>query len=67
VAGTFLGDFRVRKQKAACQAWAPAKLGPDFLAPTVSDVPTLVVSGERDPAAPARMERPAFALRLERS
>jgi pimeloyl-ACP methyl ester carboxylesterase len=59
VAGTFLGDFRIRQQQAACKAWnaAPAantaKLGPGFQAPTVSDVPTLIISGERDPATPA--------------
>jgi pimeloyl-ACP methyl ester carboxylesterase len=53
VAGTFLGDFRIRQQQAACKAWSPAKLGPEFQAPTVSDVPTLIVSGERDPATPA--------------
>jgi pimeloyl-ACP methyl ester carboxylesterase len=53
VAGTFLGDFRIRQQQAACKAWTPAKLGPEVLAPTVSDAPTLLVSGERDPATPA--------------
>jgi pimeloyl-ACP methyl ester carboxylesterase len=53
VAGTFLGDFRIRRQQAACRDWTAAKLGPEFLAPTVSDVPTLIVSGERDPATPA--------------
>jgi pimeloyl-ACP methyl ester carboxylesterase len=53
VAGTMLGEFRIRKQQAACKAWTPAKLGRDFLAPTVSDAPTLVVSGERDPATPS--------------
>lgn len=53
VAGSFLGDFRVRQQQAACKAWTPAKLGPDFLAPTISDAPALVISGERDPATPA--------------
>lgn len=52
VAGTFLGDFRIRRQQAACKAWSAAKLGPDFLAPTVSDAPTLLVSGERDPVTP---------------
>ncbi|MES1240888.1 MAG: alpha/beta fold hydrolase [Acidobacteriota bacterium] len=52
VAGTFLGDFRIRRQQAACKAWTPAKLGSDILAPTVSDIPTLIVSGERDPATP---------------
>jgi pimeloyl-ACP methyl ester carboxylesterase len=53
VAGTFLGDFRIRQQQAACKAWKAAKLGPGFQAPTVSDAPTLIVSGERDPATPA--------------
>lgn len=53
VAGTFLGDNRVREQQAACKAWNGAKLGPGFQAPTVSDAPTLIVSGERDPATPA--------------
>lgn len=53
VAGTFLGDFRIRQQQAACREWTSAKLGRDFLAPTVSDAPTLILSGERDPATPA--------------
>jgi pimeloyl-ACP methyl ester carboxylesterase len=53
VAGTFLGDFRIRQQQAACKAWTPAKLGPEVHAPTISDAPTLIVSGERDPATPA--------------
>jgi hypothetical protein len=54
VAGTFLGDFRIRRQQAACKAWSAAQLGSDFLAPTVSDAPTLIVSGERDPVTPPR-------------
>jgi pimeloyl-ACP methyl ester carboxylesterase len=54
VAGTFLGEFRIRRQQAACKAWSAAHLGPDFLAPTVSDAPTLIVSGERDPVTPPR-------------
>jgi pimeloyl-ACP methyl ester carboxylesterase len=52
VAGTFLGDFRIRRQQAACKAWTAAKLGPEILAPVVADVPTLIVSGERDPVTP---------------
>ena len=52
VAGTFLGDFRIRRQQAACREWTAAKLDPGFLAPTVSDAPTLLVSGERDPVTP---------------
>lgn len=52
VAGTFLGDFRIRRQMAACKEWPAAKLGPEFLQPVVSDVPVLALSGERDPATP---------------
>jgi pimeloyl-ACP methyl ester carboxylesterase len=53
VAGTLLGDFRVRQQKAACEGWPTRRLGPEIQAPVVSDVPTLLISGERDPATPA--------------
>jgi pimeloyl-ACP methyl ester carboxylesterase len=53
VAGTFLGDFRVRRQKDACAGWPTRDLGPDVQSPVVSDVPVLLVSGERDPATPA--------------
>ena len=61
VAGTFLGDFRIRRQQAACNAWSAAKLDPGFLAPTVSDAPTLIVSGERDPVTP-----PSYAEKVVR-
>lgn len=53
VTGTFLGDFRIRRQKAACEGWPIRDLGPDLHAPVVSDVPALLISGERDPATPA--------------
>lgn len=52
VAGTFLGDFRIRRQIAACKEWPAAKLGPEALQPVVSDVPVLALSGEHDPATP---------------
>jgi pimeloyl-ACP methyl ester carboxylesterase len=52
VAGTFLGDFRIRRQIAACQEWPAAKLGPELLQPVVSDAPVLALSGERDPTTP---------------
>ena len=53
VAGTFLGDFRVRLQKAACEGWPTRDLGREIQSPVVSDVPALLISGERDPATPA--------------
>jgi pimeloyl-ACP methyl ester carboxylesterase len=52
VAGTFLGDFRIRQQVAACAAWAPRAPDPDFPAPLESAIPTLLASGERDPVTP---------------
>jgi pimeloyl-ACP methyl ester carboxylesterase len=53
VAGTFLGDFRVRKQQAACEGWPTRDLGPEIQQPVVSDISVLAISGERDPATPA--------------
>ncbi len=53
VAGTFLGDFRARQQLAACAEWPARKLPPSVLEPVRSEVPALLVSGERDPATPA--------------
>lgn len=52
VRGTFLGDFRIRAQIAACAEWPPMSLGTDFLAPVVSDVPVLLFSGGVDPTTP---------------
>ena len=53
VAGTFLGDFRIRQQQAACEGWPKRDLGPRLQTPVVSEVPALLISGERDPATPA--------------
>lgn len=52
VAGTFLGDFRIRRQQQACAGWPAAKIPASFLAPVTSDVPSLIIAGERDPATP---------------
>lgn len=53
-AGTFLGDYRARQQKEACAAWPVPQVDESFLEPVRSDVPTLVVVGERDPVTPPR-------------
>jgi pimeloyl-ACP methyl ester carboxylesterase len=52
VAGTFLGDFRIRRQIAACREWPAAHLGPEALRPVDSAAPVLALSGERDPTTP---------------
>ncbi len=60
-AGSFLGDYRVRQQMAACGVWPRAAVAPEHREAVRSDVPVLLVSGERDPVTP-----PAFALRAAR-
>jgi pimeloyl-ACP methyl ester carboxylesterase len=61
VAGTFLGDFRIRQQRAACAAWVAMPRDPAFVQPVVSEVPVLLVSGERDPVTPAHLGEQALA------
>lgn len=58
-AGTFLGDSRVRAQAAACAAWPHGTPEPGHREPVRSNVPVLVISGERDPVTP-----PAFGERV---
>lgn len=50
--GTFLGGYRLRDQRAACAEWPRAPIDPGFHGPVVSALPTLVLSGEWDPATP---------------
>jgi len=52
VSGTYLGDFRVREQQAACADWPKADLPAGYREPVRSSVPTLFVSGDLDPATP---------------
>lgn len=61
VAGTFLGDFRIRQQRAACAAWVDMPRDPKFVEPVASDVPVLLVSGERDPVTPAHLGEQTLA------
>lgn len=49
---TFLGNYRLNEQLAACRVWPHQAVAPTFHDPTVSDVPALVFSGERDPVTP---------------
>lgn len=51
-AGTFLGDYRLRDQRAACAEWPRAPIDPGFRGPVVSDAPTLILSGQWDPVTP---------------
>lgn len=65
---TYLGDYRVRQQRAACALWPKAMLPPGYRSPVRSTVPALFVSGDHDPASPLWWTQHAaqgFANRFE--
>jgi pimeloyl-ACP methyl ester carboxylesterase len=49
--GTYLGDYRILQQKAVCKKWPQGKVK-QVHEPVHSDVPVLLISGERDPVTP---------------
>jgi pimeloyl-ACP methyl ester carboxylesterase len=50
--GTFLGDYRVRQQQAACRKWPKASLAEGYREPVRSPVPTVFASGDTDGGTP---------------
>lgn len=48
--GTYLGEYRVRQQQAACTKWPKSVLPAGYRDPVRSSVPALFVSGDTDPA-----------------
>ncbi|UCD23962.1 MAG: alpha/beta hydrolase, partial [Gemmatimonadota bacterium] len=50
--GTFLQGHVIRSYRTACDVWPVAELSDDFFEPVSSDVPTLLLSGGRDPVTP---------------
>ena len=66
--GTYLGAERVRNQVDACAAWPTRALPRTVMEPVTANVPTLLISGELDPATPAAFgERTARSLPNARS
>lgn len=66
--GTFLGDYRLRQQQAACKDWPKAALPTDYRIPVRSPVPTLFVSGDGDGGSPLWFTEhvaPGFSDRVE--
>ena len=51
-ANTFLGDYRLRQQRAACDLWPRSSLGRDYAEPTRNQVPALILTGQWDPVTP---------------
>jgi pimeloyl-ACP methyl ester carboxylesterase len=60
-AGSFLGDYRVRRQTAACALWPRPRIDPKEREAIHSDLPVLLINGERDPVTP-----PDFGRRASR-
>lgn len=57
--GTYLGDYRIRQQKAACKVWPRGRIPADAHDPVHSGVPVLLLSGERDPVTPPELAEEA--------
>lgn len=53
--GTFMGDYRVKQQMAACNNWTKGTVPDDYFMPLQSTIPTLVFSGYFDPVTPPAM------------
>jgi pimeloyl-ACP methyl ester carboxylesterase len=49
---TLLGNVMLRAFEAQCGVWPRGEVADDFHDPVVSDVPVLLLSGERDPVTP---------------
>jgi len=49
---TFLGDYRLRQQRAACALWQRGKVPGNYAEPTRSAVPALIITGQWDPVTP---------------
>jgi pimeloyl-ACP methyl ester carboxylesterase len=50
---TFLGSYRVRQQRAACQAWPRGPAPAVSREPVTASVPVLIMSGTVDPVTPS--------------
>jgi pimeloyl-ACP methyl ester carboxylesterase len=49
---TFLGDYRLRQQQAACRVWPKVAVPEAYRVPVTSKVPTMFVSGDEDGGTP---------------
>jgi pimeloyl-ACP methyl ester carboxylesterase len=52
--GTFLGEYRMRQQRAACAIWGRSPVPADFFTPVRSIAAVLLVTGADDPVTPPR-------------
>jgi pimeloyl-ACP methyl ester carboxylesterase len=59
---TFLGDYRLQQQRAACALWPRGNIPANYAEPTRSKVPALILTGQWDPVTP-----PAYGDTVARS
>ena len=52
--GTFLGEYRMRQQRVACDAWGRTPIAREFHTPVRTAVPVLLVTGANDPVTAPR-------------
>lgn len=67
-AGTFLGDYRLRQQQAACKFFPRAALPAGYREQVRSDLPAMFVSGDFDAGTPlwfTEHAAPGFSQRVE--
>jgi hypothetical protein len=65
---TFLGDWRLRQQQAACKLWPHAAVPANYREPIHTKVPTMFVSGDSDGGTPlwfTEHAAPGFQNRVE--
>lgn len=59
---TYMGPEFIESLVALCAPWPRGEVGEDFKQPLTSDIPTLLLSGARDPITP-----PAYGERVNRT
>lgn len=52
--GTFLGEYRMQQQRAACEIWGRSPVPADYYTPVRSNAVVLLVTGADDPVTPPR-------------
>ncbi len=57
--GTYLGDYRLRQQRAACGVWPRGAVPDDYARPVRSNAPALLIVGEWDPVTPPSLAEEA--------
>lgn len=50
--GTFLSDYRIRRETNACKLWPRHAFSEEDTEPVITDIPVLIVTGSHDPVTP---------------